>query len=113
MIINPGDFVDITVTVDIVSIKKLPREKKVDVHFAFTRVVQLASAQDLLMVSDPVPEYLCYHVNSMLTWTQIVGTQSPLQPQQVAPALYEDRLPFEDEDLDVDDETNGTESSFM
>lgn len=51
MIINPGDFVDVTATIDIVSIGKHPREKKTNVHFAFTRVVRLISGQDLAEVS--------------------------------------------------------------
>lgn len=50
MIIGPGDFVDITATVDIVSVGRHIQDKRTDVHFAFTRVVRLLAAQDLIMV---------------------------------------------------------------
>lgn len=53
MVISPGDFVDVTATVDIVSVRKGLGGKTIDVHFAFTRVVRLLPNQELLNVSSP------------------------------------------------------------
>lgn len=47
MIIEPGDFVDVTATLDIVSIGRKPKDRRTDIHFAFTRIIRLMSRDDL------------------------------------------------------------------
>lgn len=64
MVISPGDFVDVTATVDIVSVGKHVRDKRTHVHFAFTRVVRLLPDKDLIEVSES--ERRVYHPNSYL-----------------------------------------------
>lgn len=52
MIIESGDFVDVTATLDIVSIGRKPRDRRTDIHFAFTRIIRLMSRDNLVKVCD-------------------------------------------------------------
>lgn len=50
-VFNRGDFVDVTAAIDIASIGRSVRERKTNVHFSFTRVVRLLTANEMTEVS--------------------------------------------------------------
>lgn len=46
-VFNRGDFVDVTAAIEIASLGRSARERKTNVHFTFTRIVRLLTAEDL------------------------------------------------------------------
>ncbi|EIM87298.1 uncharacterized protein STEHIDRAFT_110545 [Stereum hirsutum FP-91666 SS1] len=77
-VFNRGDFVDVTAAIEIASIGRSIRDRKTDVHFTFTRIVRLHTAEEL---------------------TTLLGQSIPDIVDE--PIIQEQKLDFEGEEADV------------